>query len=208
MNSMDIVEGIVKSNIPPHMHDKYFMSFVAYNRDKLQKGSNLPEGSLIPQNRETMYFQVGSYGYSNLLRHMKHHFHMPEGGFRTEIRYAHFRVQGNIDLHIPCIDFNKGLEKVNIATNTFWDTMRQFYPNRKLYLMDSGSAHHGIMNALFTSAEINAWFDRLSTLKIVDQGWVSMSLDVQASRIWRSQIIRTTSGPGRPEPKLWKWVNL
>lgn len=107
-------------------------------------------------------------------------------------------------MYLSMIDFNPGLDKSNRHTLSFWEAMEGRYPGKKLYLFNSGNAHHALMNTLMDECGHAEWMQFLSQHEeVVDQKWVKF-----AGQHSHGGVIRTTSGRYRPQPKLWKWVNL
>jgi hypothetical protein len=111
---------------------------------------------------------------------------------------------GEHPMYLTMIDFNPGLTEQNRHTIAFWKEIESKYKGRKLYLFNSGNAHHALMDILMDDQGHYEWMSMLANHEeVVDQKWVRF-----ANAHEHGGVIRTTTGRTRPQPKLWKWVNL
>jgi hypothetical protein len=114
-------------------------------------------------------------------------------------------AHGN-DLFIPMIDFNPGLMMTNRHTKGFWQALSEKYADKRLYLFNSGNAHHGVLNTLMDQQQYMEWMTFLyEHAGVVDEKWVTFAMDFETEHFG---VIRMTEGKTRPAPTLLKWVNL
>lgn len=215
MRAADVFEGIVKAGIPAHEQDKWMWSAVAYVPNQLNaalKGRYDPQlGYVNAKTDVAKWTTVSAKNYDRFIYNHKVSSKLPAAGVRTLLMVDNYykatiNKYSCMEMFVPCIDFLPGLDKNTREVKEFWDAISQKYPGKKLYLFESGSAHHGYMNCLMDKNTNPNWWSFLTKHKIVDQSWVDRSFDL-VSRHYH-QVIRTTASPIRPEPKFWKWVNL
>lgn len=113
-------------------------------------------------------------------------------------------VYSNDVMYLAMIDFDPGLCADNRHIRAFWKDIGERYAGRKLYLFDSGNAHHALLDTIHDERAHAEWMETLSRHEeVVDQKWIKF-----ANAHPHGGVIRVTSGKTRPQPKLWKWVNL
>jgi hypothetical protein len=220
MHSIKFLENMVKTQLPQHLHSLYKIQLYAWNRTKEDKSDpeNVPSFTQVDEfgypvritgapatslsNQYVNSFTVDCINWDFLCYQTWKASKKHELGIGSElIPASHNRWYQQC--YIPMIDFNPGLETVTRHTRDFWNFMSSAYKGNTFYLFNSGRAHHGILNKLFDADGISTWLTQLQDFECVDQKWVKYASDYP-----HSGILRVTPGYNRPQPRLWKWVNL
>jgi hypothetical protein len=107
-------------------------------------------------------------------------------------------------IYLAMIDFNPGLMTLNRHTHNFWKDCAVRLAGHKIWIFDSGNAHHAIINRLHANEAHSEWLSFLASHEeVVDQKWVKF-----AQSYSHGGVIRVTEGRTRPKPKLVKYINF
>lgn len=221
MRSIDMIENLVKSILPKHTLPKLYLGVHAWNRTKEDKSD--PEminqtdayGNVIGQmprpvsrtNQMIAKLALDINSYEWFIRREKANSGKHEAGIGAAV-YTTERTRlwgsNSISLYMGLIDFNPGLTEDNRHTRSFWNDMYKNYSGKRLYVFNTGNAHHGVLNTVLDYNGIIQWMNILEKHEeVVDQKWVRFALNHD-----HMGVLRTTSGYNRPEPKLLKYINL
>jgi hypothetical protein len=208
MYSVQVIENTVKSIIhTPHI-SKLEIQLYGWNRIKENKN----DSKILFNAEKTAYESsinqhVGSFAadiinWDTQCQIARKQHHREEIGIG--MRISPIQNWADRPMYLTMIDFNPGLEKQNRHTVTFWQDIQSKYQGHKFYIFNSGNAHHGLLDIIMDDIEHYDWLAFLyEHEEVVDQNWVRF-----AQKHDNGGVIRTTSGTTRPQPKLWKWVNL
>lgn len=218
MYSIQMIERIFKSMVGIHNQSKFNIELYGWNRTKDDKSD--PE-----MVKTTGLTKVDAYGRTAMVSSTNQYI----ASFKSDVPnwdYQCYRAKLDCQkqevgigmlvqrpktlakyynhAYLAMIDFNPGLNSQNRHVLSFWKDMEKTFPGRRVYLFDSGNAHHGMMDTLFDTNSHRDWMDFLRRhQEVVDQKWVQF-----ASHHDHGGVIRMTAGTRRPQPRLWKWVNL
>lgn len=210
MNSIGFIENLAKKSLSSTIHKETYINIYAWNRTKDDKSdpdliwtasrNTYPvEEKQSRSNQRIGSIPISAVNWDFLVKQARTVSGKQEAGIGALVESD----TGN-SLYLPFIDFNTQLKQQDRFTYAFWKDITAKYPRKKLYLFNTGSSYHGVLDCLMDIHEIYNWFTFLIFhQEVVDQKWVKF-----AETYDHMGVLRTTSGLTRPEPKLWKWVNL
>lgn len=217
MYSIQAIENAFTSLLQPNQLPKFTVELYGWNRTKDDKsdpeiisfGQSDDDGSyddaakpVSRTNQRIGCFTADVKNWDNQCYKAKMQCQKEEVGIGMRV-YEPKRY-GEHPMFLTMIDFNPGLTEQNRHTVAFWKDIESNYKGRKLYLFNSGNAHHALMDVLMDEYSHYEWMNMLANHEeVVDQKWVRF-----ANAHTHGGVIRTTAGRTRPQPKLWKWVNL
>jgi hypothetical protein len=211
MYSIQVIESTFTSLIQANQRDKFVVELYGWNRTKDDKSD--PEIIAVAEdqddyafvsrtNQKIVSFLADVRGWDSECYRAKIECQKEEVGIGMLVYYPEY--SGGRPMYMTMIDFNPGLAEQNRHTLAFWKDIQHKYKGRKLYLFNSGNAHHGLMDILMDDQGHREWLNFLENHEqVVDQKWVRFARAHE-----HGGVIRTTAGKNRPQPKLWKWVNL
>jgi hypothetical protein len=217
MYSIQFIENTFTALVRSTMRSKFNIELYAWNRTKEDKSDpemiNLSQddadayGHLVNSKVSRTNQQVGCFAgdvnnWDNQCYRTKVDVQKEEVGIG--MRVYNPNPYHEEPMYLAMIDFNPGLGTDNRYTRDFWKDIQKHYTGRKIYLFNSGNAHHALLDTIHDQSAHEEWMSMLlQHEEVVDQKWVKF-----ANAHSHGGVIRVTAGKTRPQPKLWKWVNL
>lgn len=200
MNSSEIIFNVVQKNLPYNKLSKCNIVVQGWDRNNIVRLSPYKTKHNI-LGKISLDLPAKSLKY--ILSNMRQDSKYPELGFSMYVHDPDVNTNRSDFLCIPCLDTSvKDIScRATLANKKLWEALDKFFPNKKVYVLDSGNAKHLIVDALCEKSIFNNFLSSLieDNVRSADLKWAKYALDSHA-------VLRVTSGQnGRPEPKLDCW---
>jgi len=194
-NPASFIENLVQSSIPLEVQEKYTINFISYNRIVGEVHDDYFEKN---NNKKTETYHAYEKDWDSLIHILKYSSDHDEAGYVNMLRHVGPRGHiSNEDLYIPIIDFAPDLDEID---NINLSKLLKPFSGNKIYIYDSGNSYHGILDKILDFKDYKSWLSLLKDSDFVDQKWLEMATNNYFGNF--QQVLRTTSGLNRPEPKF------